>query len=98
MRFANDLEKYIHYVSQIDYCYWQIKNIADEKNLTVDPITYLINQVTGFDKEQDENKIKGLIYLAGSIIRSKEKLGYDNTNDKKFLSDLKKLKKSFAIT
>jgi len=93
MKFHNELERYIHYVSQIDYCYFQINQIAKENQLKLDPITALIDKVTGFDKLKDQETIKNLVYLMGVIIRSKQKLDYDVTGDRKFLNELKKIGK-----
>lgn len=93
MRFKDELQKEIYYISQIDYCYWQISEIAKEKYIPVDPITNLINQVTGFTKAQDKSKILELIYLMGVIIRCKTKLGYEVDNDVQFKEKLRGIKK-----
>ncbi len=92
MRFKDELQRYLYYVSQIDYCYWVIKEVSKHTGKMESPLEAMIDKATGFDKELVIKQIDEIKYLSSVIIRCKKKLGYDVDNDKKFLKELKKLK------
>ena len=70
-----------------------IQEISNHVGKMESPITAMVDAATGFDKERVKMHIKQVKYLAWVIIRCKKKIGYDVTNDRKFLSELIKMEK-----
>lgn len=93
MKFKDDLQKEIHYRSQIDYCYWMLQEISQHHGQMQNPLAAMIDEATGFNKAKVKEKINDCIYLIKTVIRCKPKClaGYDVTEDKKFLKELNKL-------
>lgn len=90
MRFRDDLERFLYYTSQIDYCYWVLSTMnKGEKDRT--PIEIMIDVQTGFQKSKDVEALKSAIYHIGVIIRCKKALEYDTKQDGKTLYKIKKL-------
>lgn len=91
MRFKDDLQRYIYYTSQIDYCYWAIQSISKHTYDACDPLTALIDKATGFDKIKVKNNISNVREAIKTIIRCKKKLSFDTERDEEFLNHLKKI-------
>jgi len=91
MRFKDELQKYIYYKSQIDYCYYMLEAIINNKQPDKSPINMLIDKATGFDKELLKREKENIQYLVSVMIRCKTKIGHETENDKKFLKEIKKL-------
>lgn len=91
MRFKDDVQKWIYYTGQIDYCYYRIKSLSDKLNEPKTGLEYAIDKATGFEKHLI-NEIKTEIkYLSGVIIRCKKKLGHDTKTDQELLAAIKRL-------
>lgn len=94
MRFKDDLQRELYYVSQIDYCYWMIQEMSEHKGVMQSPLEAMIDEATGFNKVKVKDQIDTAIYLVTVLIRCKKKLEYDVETDKEFLKEIKKLGKS----
>lgn len=92
MRFKDDLQRFIYYKSQIDYCYYAIQEICEQKGELKSPLEMMIDDATGYSKEKLLQRIDEAIYLIKVVIRCKPKCGFEVDSDKKFLSELKKFK------
>lgn len=93
MKFKDDLDRAIWYVSQIDYSYWMLQEISKHSGKMESPLEAMIDRATGFDVEKVRQRINHCILLARTIIRCKTKMGYDAGGDKKFLLKLIELRR-----
>lgn len=89
MRFKDPLQKYIYYSSQIDYSYYMIQEISKHNGKMESPLIAMVDRATGFDRAKVKERIKDVRFLISTVIRCKEKLGYDASNDRKFKTELK---------
>ena len=94
MRFKDELQRQIYYISQIDYSYWRIQEISKHKAKMQNPLEALIDKASGFEEAQVLGRIKEVKYLASVIIRCKKKLDYETDADKLFLKKIRKLEKN----
>ena len=93
MRFKDDLQRHLYYVSQIDYCYFCLTKVYEEednfdRNKT---LNRLIDRATGYDKAEFERTVKNVLYWTMVIIRSKKAIGWDYSLDKDFEKKIKLL-------
>jgi len=91
MRFKDNIQKWIYYTGQIDYCYYRIKSLSDKLNEPKTPIDAMIDKASGFSKQQFDEIAKEIKYLSGVIIKCKKKLGYETATDESLLETIKKL-------
>jgi hypothetical protein len=98
VRFKDDLQRWIYYKSQIDYCYFQIKKIQEGLQKPISPIERMVDKATGADIANEIKIVDGLIYLVKTMIRCKCKINEDGIDaDKGFLSLLKTQRKGLAL-
>jgi hypothetical protein len=91
MRFKDELQEQLYFISQIDYCYWRLQQISEDSSKTESPLAALIDEATGFDKAKIKDLTDQSKYLVSTIIRCKKKLEFDAKGDKELLKKLAEL-------
>lgn len=78
----------IEAIGRIDYGYWILNQLNEQLDYQT-PVEKMINVATGFDKET----LICAISAVKDIVKCKKIAGYDNSVDKKYLAQLRKLLK-----
>lgn len=78
--------------SQIDLCYYMLDGIHKHLQRPLAPIERLIDNQTGYGKDQNKKAINDSIGLLLIIIKCKKKVEADYQADERLLKELKALK------
>lgn len=82
MKFKDDLQKYLYYKAQSDYCYWRLREITKELNKPRSIIESMIDETTGYDKRH----IPEIKSLCRTAIRCCKKINEDYAMFRKILN------------
>ena len=93
MRFKDSVQRELHYRSQIDYCYYAIREIDKEHNKPKSPLVAAVDRATGYGKEKDKIHTSTVIGLMKTVVRCKTALGIDCDGDKEALKAALKLQR-----
>lgn len=78
-------------IAQIDYLYFCLRKLQKQISKPKSPITKMVYEATGFDKEETKRNTKSAIEIITQIIELKNKIDADIEGETKLLEELKLL-------
>ena len=83
-----NIQKELEALITIDLCYYRLKDLHFDLSRSKSPINTMIDEATGYDKEQ----IKDVIILMEDLIKAKKFISADYSADIKLLKQVRLLK------
>lgn len=77
--------------AMIDLNYYMLKDIHDRNSKPVPPIVQMVNDATGWQKEQNETNVKDTVHCLREIIRLKKQIEADYSGDEESLNKILEL-------